>query len=119
MRSRSLPTERLEAIAAAFAGPFLSDLYLPRCQAFEAWRVYCSNETEILRLKVLRALIGRLGDEPERALAHLHTLQSLLPDDDLADEIARINDRARLTVSRPPTAADTTIASWNGLRRNP
>ena len=84
MRSASLPTERLEAIAAAFAGPFLSDLYLPRCQAFEAWRVYCSNETEILRLKVLRALIDRLGDEPERALAHLHTLQSLLPGEDLA-----------------------------------
>ena len=33
----SLPTERLEAIAAAFAGPFLSDLSLPRCPAFEAW----------------------------------------------------------------------------------
>ena len=98
----SLPTERLEAIAAAFAGPFLSDLYLPRCQAFEAWRVYCSNETEILRLKALRALIDRLGDEPERALAHLHTLQSLLPDDDLADEIAGINDRARVTVAGSP-----------------
>ena len=54
-----------------------------------------------MRLKVLRALIDRLGDEPERALAHLHTLQSLLPDDDFAAEIARINDRARLTVGRP------------------
>ena len=56
MRSvRYLPSV-CEAIAAAFAGPFLSDLYLPRCTAFEAWRVYCSNETEILRLKALRAL---------------------------------------------------------------
>ena len=106
----SLPTERLEAIAAAFAGPFLSDLYLPRCQEFEAWRVYCSNETEILRLKVLRALIGRLGDEPERALAHLHALQSLLPGDDLAAEIAGINDRARSTAAARHTPADTAIA---------
>ncbi|RWE60805.1 alpha/beta fold hydrolase [Mesorhizobium sp.] len=104
----SLPTERLEAIAAAFAGPFLSDLYLPRCQAFEAWRVYCSNETEILHLKALRALIDRLGDEPERALPHLHTLQSLLPDNDLADEIARINDQARLTVAAAPIRSGTT-----------
>ena len=106
----SLPTERLQAIAAAFAGPFLSDLSLPRCPAFEAWRVYCSNETEILRLKALRALIARLGDEPERALPHLHTLQSLLPDDDLTDEIARANDRARLTVAARPIAADPTAA---------
>ena len=106
----SLPTERLETIAAAFAGPFLSDLYLPRCQEFEAWRVYCSNETEILRIKVLRALIGRLGDEPERALAHLHTLQSLLPGDDLAAEIAGINDRARATAAARDTGGDTAIA---------
>ena len=115
----SLPTERLEAIAAAFAGPFLSDLSLPRCQAFEAWRVYCSNETEILRLKVLRALIDRLGDEPERALAHLHTLQSLLPDNDLADEIARINDLARLTVAARPIAAGPTAGPVDRLSAEP
>ena len=100
----SLPTERLEKIAAAFAGPFLSDLYLPRCPAFEAWRTYCANETEILRLKVLRALVDHLENKPERALAHLHTLQSLLLDDDLSAEIARINDRARLTVAARPIA---------------
>jgi pimeloyl-ACP methyl ester carboxylesterase/class 3 adenylate cyclase/tetratricopeptide (TPR) repeat protein len=95
----SLPTGQLETIATAFSGSFLSDLYLPHCPLFEAWRVYCANETEILRLKVLRALIDRLSDEPDRALVHLHTLQSLLPEEDLRKEIARINGRARQIVS--------------------
>ena len=75
----ALPTDRLEAIVTAFSGSFLSDLYLPRCAVFEAWRVYCANQTEILRLKVLRTLISRLADEPDRALIHAHMLQSLLP----------------------------------------
>jgi pimeloyl-ACP methyl ester carboxylesterase/tetratricopeptide (TPR) repeat protein len=104
----SLPSERLEEIAAAFTGPFLSDLHMPRCQAFESWRVYCSNESEILRLKALRILVDRLGDDPERALGHLHTLQSLLPDDDLGAESARINERARLTVAGHAITADET-----------
>ncbi len=91
----ALPTDKLEAITGAYAGPFLADLYLPHCPAFEAWRVYCANQTEIVRLKALRALIDRLSDEPQRALAHLHTLQSLQPDDNLVGEIALANDRAR------------------------
>jgi len=94
-----LTTERLGEIAAAFTGPFLVDLYLPHCSAFEAWRVYCSNEIEILHLKTLRTLIDRLGDEPERALAYVHTLQTLLPDEDFAKEITGINDRARQTAA--------------------
>ncbi len=102
----SLPTAHLEKIAAAFGGQFLSDLYLPHCPAFEAWRVYCSNETEILRLKVLRALIDRLENEPGRALVHLHMLQTLLLNDDLSAEIARANDRARLTATARPIADD-------------
>ncbi len=95
----SLPTERLEEIATAFSGSFLSDLYLPRCPTFEAWRVYCANETEILRLKTLRVLIDRLADEPDRALAHAHALQALLPDEDLGKEIAGLNKRARKIVT--------------------
>lgn len=91
----SLSTDRLEAITGAYAGPFLADLYLPHCPAFEAWRVYCANETEIVRLKALRALVDRLADEPQRALAYLHALQSLQPDEDLVGEIALANDRAR------------------------
>ena len=75
------------------------------CRAARRSRLGASivpTKTDILHLKALRALIDRLGDEPERALPHLHTLQSLLPDNDLADEIARINDQARLTVAAAP-----------------
>jgi pimeloyl-ACP methyl ester carboxylesterase/class 3 adenylate cyclase/tetratricopeptide (TPR) repeat protein len=94
-----LATERLESIAAAFTGPFLADLSLPRCSVFEAWRAYCGNDTEVVRLKTLRTLLDRLANEPERALAHVHALQSLLPEEDFGKEIARINEQARLTVA--------------------
>jgi pimeloyl-ACP methyl ester carboxylesterase/class 3 adenylate cyclase/tetratricopeptide (TPR) repeat protein len=106
-----LPTERLEAIAAAFTGPFLADLYLPRCTAFEAWRAYCADEAEVLRLKVLRTLIDRLANEPRRALAHVHTLQSLLPEEDFGKEIAGINEQARLTAAAKETATVLTDAA--------
>jgi pimeloyl-ACP methyl ester carboxylesterase len=110
----SLPTARLEAIAAAFSGPFLADLHLPRCEAFEAWRVYCANETEILHLRVLRVLINRLADEPDRALVHAHKLHSLLPDEDLGKEIASLSQRARKLVTanmtpKPVVAEDISL----------
>jgi pimeloyl-ACP methyl ester carboxylesterase/DNA-binding SARP family transcriptional activator/tetratricopeptide (TPR) repeat protein len=98
----ALATDRLEQMATAFAGPFLADLYLPRCSAYEAWRSYCANEAELLHLKVLRTLVDRLAGEPERALAYLHALQSLLPEEDFGKEIARINERARLTAAIAP-----------------
>lgn len=102
----TVSTERLEAMAAAFSGSFLADLHLPRCAAFEAWRVYCANEAEILHLKILRALIDRLAEEPERALIHAHALQSLLPDDDLSKEIARLGQKARKLVTAKPAAPE-------------
>jgi pimeloyl-ACP methyl ester carboxylesterase/DNA-binding SARP family transcriptional activator/tetratricopeptide (TPR) repeat protein len=103
-----LPTDQLETIAAAYAGSFLSDLYLPNCPAFEAWRVYHSNETELLRLKTLRTLIDRLADDPKRALTHAHALQSLLPPgEDLQKEIALINARARHSVAARSSAGTT------------
>ena len=100
----NLPTDQLEAIAAAFRGEFMADLSLVRCPEFEAWRVYHANETEVLRLRVLRALVSRLEDDPERALRHLHTLQSLLPDQDLSKEIRAVGARARATVTVRPVA---------------
>ncbi len=125
-----LDTTRLEAIAAACSGPFLGDLYLPRCAAFEAWRVHCANETEILHLKALRVLINRLFDEPDRAIIHAHKLHSLLPDDEtLGKEIARLSQRARklatasvvatppaleIAVSSPAPAAEAPRASSSG-----
>lgn len=91
-----LPTEQLEALAAAFRGSFLADLHLPRCPEYEAWRTSHVNETEILRLRVLRTLVDRLYEEPQRALAYAHDLQAMLPDDDLTREIEAIGERARV-----------------------
>ena len=107
----ALPTDRLEQMATAFAGPFLADLYLPRCSAYEAWRSHCANEAELLHLKALRTLVDRLAGEPERALVYLHALQSLLPEEDFGKEIAGINGRARLTAAIAPN-----VASRDALR---
>jgi pimeloyl-ACP methyl ester carboxylesterase/DNA-binding SARP family transcriptional activator/tetratricopeptide (TPR) repeat protein len=86
----------LEQAAASFRGLFLDDLALPRCPEFEAWRVSHANEMELLRLKLLRQLIDRLRDDPERALPYAHALQALLPEDSaLAAEAGGIAEAAR------------------------
>jgi hypothetical protein len=64
----ALDTPTLEALAGAFRGRFLDDLYLPRCPEFEAWRVSHADELDVLRLRILRTLVGRLREEPEHAL---------------------------------------------------
>jgi DNA-binding SARP family transcriptional activator len=111
----TLPTDRLETIATAFSGPFLSDLHLSNCPAFEPWRIYHSNETEMLRLKALRVLMDRLSDEPERALAHAYTLQSLHPSGEgLGREIALIQERARHVVAAR-TSHGTTLDESGSL----
>src|SRR5215471_1360766 len=65
-----LDTASIEAIADSFRGGFLEDLYLPKCPEFEAWRVAHAEQAEVLRLRLLRLLINRMRDEPERALRH-------------------------------------------------
>ena len=92
----------LEAAAAAFRGAFLEDLYLPRCPDFEAWRTAHADTLGILRLKILRALVERLRDEPERALPYAHALRELSPDDTaLAREAEGLASAARASVVAP------------------
>ncbi|WP_119274465.1 ATP-binding protein [Taklimakanibacter deserti] len=67
-----------------------------------------------MRLRTLRALVGRLADEPERALVHAHTLQALLPDENLGREIASLSERARKSVTA--NASKVTFASDVPLR---
>ena len=86
----------LEAATGVFRGRFLDDLALPRCPDFEAWRTSHSDEMEFLQAGILRSLIERCEDEPERALRHAHALQALRPDDKaLAGELADIGRAAR------------------------
>ena len=92
----ALDADALEATVRSFRGPFLEDLSLPRCPEFEAWRVSIANETELLELRMRRALIDRLRDEPARALIHVHALLSKNPDDaSLAEEAERLAQHSR------------------------
>jgi len=86
---------RLEALASAFKGGFLEDLYLPACPEFEAWRVAHADAVEVLRLRLLRLLVDGLKDEPQRALAYAYVLNALAPDRSLAAEIDALAARAR------------------------
>ena len=106
-------TADLEQAADLFRGGFLDDLALPRCPDFEAWREALKNEMEVLRLRLLRELIGRLRDAPERALAHAHTLRALVPDDpDIEAEIETLLRSARQSASeRAPAVAPPTRPS--------
>ncbi|WP_349369027.1 AAA family ATPase [Salinarimonas sp.] len=98
--------DALESAAEAFRGPFLADLALPRCPDYEAWRTALADECAVLRVRLLRALVDRLADAPERALAHAHALQTLLPEDAaLAAQAERLAEAARARAARPPAVA--------------
>ena len=91
-----LPLGDLQELAALFRGPFLGDLSLPRCPEFEAWRGAHANETELLRLRVLRRLVTELADRPDLALGYAQDLQRLAPDDKgLLRLVAELAEAAR------------------------
>ncbi|HZE91285.1 MAG TPA: AAA family ATPase [Rhizobacter sp.] len=74
----------LEQAAALFTGEFLDGLELPACYRFHQW---CMAERErhgALRLKVIRALVQRLHDAPERALVYARALVAADPSSEAA-----------------------------------
>jgi pimeloyl-ACP methyl ester carboxylesterase/DNA-binding SARP family transcriptional activator len=79
-----LPTHRLEGLVDEFRGEFLEGLELTDFRDFHAW---CVAERESVRAQhatVLRALIDRLGDQPDAALAHARRLVQVAPLDEAA-----------------------------------
>jgi pimeloyl-ACP methyl ester carboxylesterase len=76
----TLNAPELESLAGAFAGEFLEDLHLPHCPKFDAWRLYQANSITRTRARILRALVDRTREEPERASFFAHSLQSLGPE---------------------------------------
>ena len=91
-----LDVAELETRAALFRGGFLDDLSLPRCPEYEAWRVAVANEMQVVRLRLLRALVDRLRDAPERALPHANALRALDPEDlGLAAEVEALAEASR------------------------
>src|SRR5690606_20922778 len=78
------PLEVLEDAAVRYRGHFLEGLELPNFHDFEAWCVAERERVTRTQARVLNALIGRLADEPERALPHARALAGLLPYDETA-----------------------------------
>jgi DNA-binding SARP family transcriptional activator len=116
------PLAVLESSAARFGGPFLADLSLPRCPEFEAWRAAMCDETDVLHIRLLRALIERLSAEPERALPYAHRLRRLSPDNQsLGKEIealARAARQSAMTQSSPRAlrVAGAHLVAWEPRR---
>jgi len=80
--ARDIPahsTPDLEALAARFRGRFLEGLELPRCPVFDSWRIFHADALDRTRILILRALVERLRDEPERALPYAEMLQAADP----------------------------------------
>jgi DNA-binding SARP family transcriptional activator/tetratricopeptide (TPR) repeat protein len=74
--------EALEETASRYQGNFLEGLELTHLYGFHAW---CVAERELVvraQARVLQALIGRLADEPERALPHARALVVRSPYDE-------------------------------------
>ncbi|CAH2403595.1 alpha/beta fold hydrolase [Mesorhizobium escarrei] len=76
----TLDVEVLESLAAAFRGEFLEGLRLPRCPTFEAWRLYHRDLVLRSRIEILRRLVSRLWEYPERARFYAHAIESLRGD---------------------------------------
>jgi pimeloyl-ACP methyl ester carboxylesterase/DNA-binding SARP family transcriptional activator len=79
-----MSTEALREAAQALEGEFLEGLDLPDCQEFAIWCAAQREETRRLRVRVLAALITRLGDVPDEALPYARTLSLLEPDNESA-----------------------------------
>ncbi|MGX5844856.1 alpha/beta fold hydrolase [Mesorhizobium sp. ArgA1] len=99
-------TDELEAVLGSISGSFLADLSLERCFEYEAWRQGIASEVEIVELSILRELIGRLADEPKRALPLAQRLRRLVPEDaNLAREINTLEGEVRSAAARPVSRA--------------
>jgi TolB-like protein/DNA-binding SARP family transcriptional activator len=77
----TLSTEQVEALAETVHGPFLEDVSLPRCPAYEAWRTAEVLAVESLAARLLWHLLDRLTEEPVRVLRHAARLSAVAGDD--------------------------------------
>ena len=103
----ALETPSLEELAGRFRGPFLAGLGLPRCPRFEAWRIFHAEALDELRVRILRCLVGRFQDEPQRSLHYARALQDLRPDDEaLRRTVKDLGARASVR-DEAPRAADS------------
>jgi DNA-binding SARP family transcriptional activator/Cdc6-like AAA superfamily ATPase len=76
--------EALEQAAQDYRGTFLAGLELPDFHDFYTWCIGQREQAYRAQATLLRALLQRLGEEPERAIAHAENLVALLPYDEAA-----------------------------------
>jgi len=74
--------ESLEAAAERYRGNFLEGLDLPNFHDFHAWCIAEREQVARDQAAVLRELVDRLADDPERALPHARALVAVLPYDE-------------------------------------
>lgn len=87
----NLPIETLEDAAERYQGNFLEGLELSNFHDFHAWCVAEREKVLRAQAKVLQQLIGRLTDEPERALPYARRLVSVMPyDEDVRSKLIRL-----------------------------
>lgn len=104
----TLSTPDLEALAARFRGRFLEGLELPRCPVFESWRTFHADALDRTRIMILRALVERLHDEPERALLYAQMLQSMDRDNaELALLLKSLGSSARQSATHIHLTSET------------
>ncbi|MBB5572328.1 MULTISPECIES: alpha/beta hydrolase [Rhizobium] len=100
-----LDTETLESLATTFRGEFLEGLCLQHCPNFEAWRLYHRDRALRAHMAILRALIRRLQDSPERANAYSLVL------DRLTEEIAAVGLPGRWSEPSVSATFETAVPS--------
>lgn len=86
----ALRTEQLVQLESEFRGEFLEGLDLPDFLEFQAWCVAMREEARALHGRILRALIERLAEQPEKALPYARTLSQINP----------LNEDAHVTLVR-------------------
>ncbi len=95
---KQAPAESLETMSQKFQGHFLEGLEFSDFHEFHAWCVSARERAVRARETILRELIRRYADEPERALPHARALVVLLPyDEEARAELIRLLIRLRKT----------------------
>jgi DNA-binding SARP family transcriptional activator/predicted ATPase len=92
------PTGTLETMSQKFQGHFLEGLEFSDFHEFHAWCVSARERAVQARETILRELIRRHADEPERALPHARALVVLSPyDEEARAALIRLLTRLRKT----------------------
>lgn len=76
--------ETLETVAGFYRGNFLEGLEFSNFHDFHAWCMAEREQAVRDQGRILRTLVERLADDPQRALPHARALATLLPYDESA-----------------------------------